>query len=105
MPSRLSDSSARWAAYFEALAADHRATRATLGESTYWVAAERAKTFAAIFPDAAFDVVLSQFGHIFAPRPARATAELLRHVGVTDGGASLAERFSVDRLAAACRAR
>ena len=30
-----------------------------------------------------------------------ATTELLRHVGVTDGGASLAERFSVDRLVTA----
>jgi len=30
------------------------------------------------FPDAAFDVVLSQFGHIFAPRPAVALAEMLR---------------------------
>jgi SAM-dependent methyltransferase len=30
------------------------------------------------FPDAAFDVVLSQFGHIFAPRPAVAVKEMLR---------------------------
>jgi SAM-dependent methyltransferase len=30
------------------------------------------------FDDGAFDVVLSQFGHIFAPRPAVATAEMLR---------------------------
>jgi len=30
------------------------------------------------FPDGSFDVVVSQFGHIFAPRPERATAELLR---------------------------
>jgi SAM-dependent methyltransferase len=30
------------------------------------------------FPDAAFDVVVSQFGHIFAPRPDLATAEMLR---------------------------
>ncbi len=30
------------------------------------------------FPDAAFDVVLSQFGHIFAPRPAVAVREMLR---------------------------
>jgi len=30
------------------------------------------------YPDAAFDVVLSQFGHMFAPRPQVATAELLR---------------------------
>jgi SAM-dependent methyltransferase len=30
------------------------------------------------FPDASFDVVLSQFGHMFAPRPEVATRELLR---------------------------
>jgi SAM-dependent methyltransferase len=30
------------------------------------------------FPDATFDVVLSQFGHIFAPRPEVVTAEMLR---------------------------
>ena len=30
------------------------------------------------FGDAEFDVVLSQFGHIFAPRPAVAIAEMLR---------------------------
>ena len=30
------------------------------------------------YPDASFDVVLSQFGHIFAPRPAVALAEMLR---------------------------
>jgi SAM-dependent methyltransferase len=30
------------------------------------------------YEDASFDVVLSQFGHIFAPRPEVATAELLR---------------------------
>jgi len=30
------------------------------------------------FPDASFDVVMSQFGHIFAPRPDVALAEMLR---------------------------
>lgn len=30
------------------------------------------------FPDASFDVVLSQFGHMFAPRPEIVTAEMLR---------------------------
>lgn len=30
------------------------------------------------FPDASFDVVLSQFGHIFAPRPEVAVREMLR---------------------------
>jgi SAM-dependent methyltransferase len=30
------------------------------------------------FPDGAFDVVVSQFGHMFAPRPEVATSEMLR---------------------------
>jgi SAM-dependent methyltransferase len=30
------------------------------------------------YPDSSFDVVLSQFGHIFAPRPAVAVREMLR---------------------------
>lgn len=30
------------------------------------------------YPDASFDVVLSQFGHMFAPRPAVAVQEMLR---------------------------
>ena len=30
------------------------------------------------YPDASFDVVLSEFGHIFAPRPAVVTPEMLR---------------------------
>jgi len=30
------------------------------------------------YPDASFDVVLSQFGHIFAPRPALVVKEMLR---------------------------
>lgn len=30
------------------------------------------------YPDASFDVVLSQYGHIFAPRPAVAVQEMLR---------------------------
>src|SRR5580692_12745647 len=30
------------------------------------------------YPDASFDVVLSQFGHIFAPRPAVVLGEMLR---------------------------
>lgn len=30
------------------------------------------------FPDASFDVVLSQFGHIFAPNPERVVGEMLR---------------------------
>jgi len=34
------------------------------------------------YPDASFDVVLSQFGHIFAPRPAVAVKEMLRVLNI-----------------------
>lgn len=39
---------------------------------------EEADCEALPFPDASFDVVLSQFGHMFAPRPAVAIGEMLR---------------------------
>lgn len=39
------------------------------------------------YPDNAFDIVLSQFGHIFAPRPAVAVKEMLR---VLKGGGRIA---------------
>jgi ATP-dependent helicase Lhr and Lhr-like helicase len=43
-----------WKIYFERLIAEGRAAIAISGERTYWVAAERAKTFSALFPDARF---------------------------------------------------
>ncbi|HEV2022332.1 MAG TPA: DEAD/DEAH box helicase [Terriglobales bacterium] len=49
-----------WDAYFDSLATDHRATRASRDDITYWVAAEKAKTFSAIFPDARFESELPE---------------------------------------------
>ena len=43
-----------WKFYFERLIAEGRAASAMSGERTYWVAAERAKSFSALFPDARF---------------------------------------------------
>ncbi len=43
-----------WKIYFERLIAEGRAASVTSGERTYWVAAERAKTFSTLFPDARF---------------------------------------------------
>jgi ATP-dependent Lhr-like helicase len=62
-----------WDAYFDSLAAERRATRASHGGITYWVAAERAKTFAAIFPDAAFENPLPE---VEAAAPSRDDALL-----------------------------
>jgi ATP-dependent Lhr-like helicase len=55
-----------WSDYFDQLNASGRATRARLSGKTYWLAAEKAKTFAAIFPGATFD---SQFGDIEKQQP------------------------------------
>ena len=48
----------RWRAFFDELAAAGRATIATMGERKYWVAAERMKSFRAIFPEANWSRVL-----------------------------------------------
>ena len=59
---------APWSEYFASLAATGRAIRARSGPRTYWLAAEKAKTFAAIFPDASFD---SETTEIESQQPSR----------------------------------
>ena len=49
-----------WRACFAQLAAERRAARAVAGDITYWVAADRAKTFAVLFPTAHFEVPLPE---------------------------------------------
>ncbi len=49
------EESAAWLTFFEQLVSKGRATRATTQSRAYWVAAERAKSFSAIFPDAQFE--------------------------------------------------
>ncbi|HEY2108582.1 MAG TPA: DEAD/DEAH box helicase [Candidatus Acidoferrales bacterium] len=44
-----------WQTFFDQLVSQGRAARATTQSHGYWVAAERAKSFAAIFPDAQFE--------------------------------------------------
>ena len=48
------------------------------------------------FPDSSFDVVLSQFGHIHAPRPEIATKEMLRVL--KSGGTIAFATWSADQL-------
>jgi ATP-dependent Lhr-like helicase len=57
---RLSDSGARWQAHFEQLAEQRRAAVARAHDKKFWVAAERAKSFAQIFQDAQFEVALPE---------------------------------------------
>ncbi len=52
---RLQESIASWNEYFEQLAAERRAGRASVGDATYWVAAERVTAFEQIFPETRFE--------------------------------------------------
>jgi ATP-dependent helicase Lhr and Lhr-like helicase len=89
------NSVSEWVQFFERLAEANRAVRARRGDRSYWIAAERAKAFSAIFPDAIFgsapaeiarsvlspdDAILAMvtgwMGHI-GPVTAQALADLL----------------------------
>ena len=50
------EESGAWQMFFDQLVSQGRATRATTQSHSYWVPAERAKSFAAIFPDAQFEI-------------------------------------------------
>ena len=51
----MSRSAGEWQGYFERLLEQGRAVRAEHAGVSYWVAAERAKTFSLLFPGAEFD--------------------------------------------------
>jgi ATP-dependent Lhr-like helicase len=51
--------STNWAGFFERLVDEGRAGIASLAGRRYWVAAERARSFAALFPGASFEQVLA----------------------------------------------
>ena len=52
---KLQQSLPAWNNFFEQLAQDRRAFRILLGAEVYWIAAERMRTFAQVFPSASFD--------------------------------------------------
>ena len=57
---RLQGSISAWRGHFEQLAAGRRASLASVEGATFWVAAERAKQFALIFPSAHFERALPE---------------------------------------------
>ena len=57
---RAANSAEQWTEYFAQLSRARRAARATVGEQAYWVAAEKAATFTAAFPEARFDSALPE---------------------------------------------
>ena len=75
-----------WKSYFDRLITEGRAASAISGSRTYWVAAERAKTFSVLFPDARFEPKLAE---VEATVPSRDDALLtlatgwMSHLGPT----------------------
>jgi ATP-dependent Lhr-like helicase len=66
--STLQESIPVWTEHFERLAAERRAAQAQVGANSYWVAAERAKSFAEIFPSANFDPALPEIASAASSR-------------------------------------
>jgi ATP-dependent helicase Lhr and Lhr-like helicase len=58
----MSTAGRQWLPWFEKLSQHNRAATASRGESHYWLAAERAKAFATLFPDATFEAVPPETG-------------------------------------------
>jgi ATP-dependent Lhr-like helicase len=80
----------RWKFYFERLTVEGRAASAVWGGRSYWVAAERAKAFSVLFPEARLERAMAE---VEATAPTREDALLalvtgwMSHVGPTTGSA------------------
>jgi ATP-dependent Lhr-like helicase len=61
-PESAGQANENWRAHFERLLQQGRASRASVGSVHYWVAAERAKTFTLLFPEAVFDPPVADIG-------------------------------------------
>src|SRR5579863_5116212 len=86
-----------WRIYFENLAASGRAGRAMKDGKALWVCAERAQTFAQIYPAAEFETALAKLeGAVPSPEDAllRMITGWMGHLGPTSAG-ELAEILSV----------
>ncbi|HYL62715.1 MAG TPA: DEAD/DEAH box helicase [Candidatus Methylomirabilis sp.] len=58
LQAKLQESTAAWNGFFEQLAAERRVAKAAAGGQTYWIAAERRRSFAQIFPSAQLEGTL-----------------------------------------------
>jgi ATP-dependent Lhr-like helicase len=77
-------SAGKWQAYFDTLLQQGRATRAEHGGASYWVAAERARTFSLLWPKAQFALAVPEI-QTMVPSPDDALLALvtgwMSHIG------------------------
>jgi ATP-dependent helicase Lhr and Lhr-like helicase len=76
LPSQLEQSVPAWREHFDQLASERRAGVARVASQSYWVAAERVRTFVQIFPSARFDSALPEIESA-APDPLAARLSLI----------------------------
>ena len=57
---QLRESLGAWSGFFDQLAAERRAARASVDGAAFWLAAERARSFAQLFPSARFESALPE---------------------------------------------
>jgi ATP-dependent helicase Lhr and Lhr-like helicase len=76
----------RWQGLFDRLASSHRAIAASVEAKQYWIAAERAKTFAAIYPGARFETAPAKLEQVPPPYSDSVLATVtgwMAHIGPT----------------------
>src|SRR5262249_11924583 len=88
------ESIARWQA-FEALLSQGRAGRVWVGNASYWVAAERAKTFVQLFPEARWEKAIAEVEQAI---PSRADALLALVGGWTEHAGPVRAQTLADLL-------
>ncbi len=88
-----------WTQYFDELVAQRRATRATFSNKTFWVAASRAKSFAALYPAAEF---ASELAPIDQSAPSREDAVLAMVRGWLSHSGPVTARHLSATLLVAC---
>ncbi len=90
----------QWAAWYEELVAQRRATTLRSRSSTFWTSAEQLELAQAAYPDAMLDPVIEAVSHGDAPETHDAAiAEILRGWLESSGPSTnleLAERFGID---------
>jgi ATP-dependent Lhr-like helicase len=68
LSAKLRESLSVWKVFVDPLISNSRVTRACVGNETFWVAAERMRTFTQIFPEAEFESPLTDFKSAVSPR-------------------------------------
>jgi ATP-dependent Lhr-like helicase len=93
----LEQSSTKWNPLFQNLRSQGRVINARVNSNQHWVAAERAKMFSLIYPDAAFDTKPAEIGQVIPPKDDALLAMVTGWMGVAGPttSAELGDRLGI----------